>query len=240
MISASLSRAIGRQLEHPRGPGGWLTGQAMRIANRRPTALAIGALAVQPNDTVLDLGCGAGDAIRPLARLTHTGVIHGLDHSAAMLARAAARNAGLVRDRRVVLQQGAFERLPYRDALFDRVLASNIVYFWRDPKAVMAEILRVLRPGGRLSIYATDGQAMARWSFVRSGTHILYDAAQFERMLAACTPRDGYRVSCVPVGFGIAGLIGTVDKPVSRDGCFIADRTDDRRASRPLGNSAGR
>lgn len=208
----SVSEAIGQQLAHPRGLGGWLTGQVMRVANRRPTALAIEALAPQPGDIVLDLGCGAGDALATLARRVETGVVHGMDWSPAMLAQARARNRRWIRDGSIILTQGSFEALPYPDASIDRIMASNVVYFWREPEAVMREILRVLKPGGRLALYATDGADMANWSFVKAGTHILYDRKALERMLRASVARDSFQIDRVPIGFGNHGLVARVDR----------------------------
>jgi ubiquinone/menaquinone biosynthesis C-methylase UbiE len=211
--AVSFTRAIGRQLAHPRGLGGWITGQVMRVANRRPTALAIDALAVEPGTRVLDLGCGPGGALGLLARRAGPGVVHGMDHSLAMLAQASARNAKGIRDGVIILTQGSFEALPYASASFDRVMASNVIYFWREPDVVMREILRVLKPGGRLAVYATDGADMAHWPIAKKGTHILYDRKALEHMLGASLGGRGVRIDRVAIGFGIHGLVATVDRP---------------------------
>ena len=208
----SVSEAIGRQLAHPRGLGGWLTGQVMRVANRRPTALAIEALAPRPGDIVLDLGCGAGDALATLERGARPGIVYGMDRSLAMLAQARARNGRAIRAGTIVLTEGSFENLPYPDASFDRIMASNVVYFWRDPELVMREILRILKPGGRLALYATDGADMANWSFVKTGTHRLYDRQALDRMLAGSLKRGSFRIDRVPIGFGNHGLVARVDR----------------------------
>lgn len=208
----STAEAIGRQLAHPRGLGGWLTAQVMRVANRRPTALAIEALAPRPGDVILDLGCGAGDALAMLEALASPGVVHGMDRSLAMLAQARARNKRAIRAGAIVLTEGIFEELPYPDASFDRIMASNVIYFWREPELVMRGILRILKPGGRLVLYATDGADMANWSFVKTGSHRLYDRSALDRVLASSLERGSFKIDRVPIGFGNHGLVATVDR----------------------------
>ena len=90
----ALSRALGSQLARPRGLGGRLVAGAMRIANRRPTALAIAALDVRPGDAVLDFGCGAGDAIPALRAAARLGPVVGIDHANDMIVAARRRHPG--------------------------------------------------------------------------------------------------------------------------------------------------
>jgi SAM-dependent methyltransferase len=105
------------------------------------------ALALGPDDDLLDLGCGGGlllrDALATCASAT------GLDHSQEMvdLARERARGA------RVVLASA--ERLSFRDATFSAVAMSIVFFFLDDPVGVLRECRRVLRPGGRLAVYTT-------------------------------------------------------------------------------------
>lgn len=124
-LSVTLSHAIGRQLEHPSGIGGWLTGRAMRLVNARLTALTINALAVQSGDIVLDMGCGTGDALEALARKVGSGVVYALDQSDTMLAVAHKRHTRRIRAGSIVLNYCDFAALPFADASFDRVLAST-------------------------------------------------------------------------------------------------------------------
>ncbi|GAA0318163.1 class I SAM-dependent methyltransferase [Sphingomonas oligophenolica] len=209
--------AIGRQLEHPRGAWGRITGAAMRLANGRPNALAIEALDIEPDHVVLDLGCGPGATVAAMARRAPLGVVHGLDQSATMIAQAARANRRALRSGHVCLARARFERLPYRDGGIDRILASNVIYFWRDVGAVVAEMRRVLRPGGRIVIYATDAAAMKRWKFAGPDTHRLFDAAS----LAAALGSGGFderdiAVRGVRISGAINGLIAVVSAGAAR------------------------
>jgi SAM-dependent methyltransferase len=114
---------------------------------------------IQPGDSVLDVGCGAGAALLPASRAAARAV--GIELSPAMAARA--REA--VPDAAVV-EGDASQRLPFADGEFDVVLSSFTVFFMPDPTAALREWARVLAPGGRIAM-ATWGSADHRWSFER-------------------------------------------------------------------------
>jgi ubiquinone/menaquinone biosynthesis C-methylase UbiE len=183
MNKPSIWQAIGEQLQNPSGLAGYFTGMLMRIANREPNRLAVKALRIASTDTVLELGCGPGYAIQLMERKALAGRVHGLDHSAVMIEQAAKRNRIAIREGRVVLHQTRIYRLPFRDSAIDKILAVNVIYFWEDLPAVLKEICRVLRPGGLVSLYATDKATMDRWKFAGPETHRLYDAADLSRAI---------------------------------------------------------
>jgi SAM-dependent methyltransferase len=69
-----------------------------------------------------------------------------------------------VRADRLDVRVADVHELPFPDATFDRVLTVNTVYFWPDLQAALAEIRRILRPGGRLVIGIRDPKQMRRVS----------------------------------------------------------------------------
>lgn len=179
----SLWHLLGGQLAHPTGWGGRLTGAFMRIVNRTPNRLAIAALDLQPDDDVLELGFGPGEAIAGMTRLVPHGSVTGIDLSEAMLRAASRRNRRAIRRGHVRLQQGDFSQLPCPDESFDKVVAINTAYFWHDAPPIIQGIRRVLRPGGRLVIYVTDAATMRGWKFARTDTHEHYDAGRLKSAL---------------------------------------------------------
>ncbi|WP_296596051.1 class I SAM-dependent methyltransferase [Phenylobacterium sp.] len=210
---ASISDAFAGHLRHPRGGWGRLVGQLMRVVNAEPNAQAIRALDVRTHHDVLELGFGPGEGVRGLARLASGGTVFGVDQSSAMLAQAEARNRAAIAAGRVRLSLGSFEATGLADRSVDRILAVNVAYFWSDPHAVLAELDRVLRPGGRISVYATDASAMARWGFIGAGHHRTFDAQGLAAALAAGPfPADAVRVSSVRLRGGVPGLVGVVEK----------------------------
>jgi SAM-dependent methyltransferase len=109
-------------------------------------------LDIEPGARVLDLGCGEGRHVHGLAMLTGADLV-GLDADAASLAKAAAGMADLPSGGGSVLWvRGDALRLPFADGAFDAVVCSEVLEHLQDVAAALAEMTRVLRPGGRLAV----------------------------------------------------------------------------------------
>jgi SAM-dependent methyltransferase len=217
----AIWHAIGRQLQNPTGLTGRVIGRAMCIANAKPNQLAVNALRIDPCDTVLELGFGPGHAINAMAVQAFAGTVYGIDQSPVMLRQACRRNRQAIREGRVVLYQTEFERLPFPDASIDKLLAVNVIYFWKDAPAVLSEIRRVLRPGGRVSIYATDASTMRHWKFAGPETHRLYGTTELSAVLQrAGFQRDRILVRTVCVYRRVPGLLATVTRSVHPEGAI--------------------
>ena len=226
--------AIGRQFRHPAGLGGRAIGYAMRAINRRPNDAAIAALAIRPGDCVLDLGCGPGAAIREIARRATDGTVYGVDQSQVMLDQAGRLNRAAVASGRVVLRRAGFEQLPFPDASIDKALAVNVAYFWADADAILAEIDRVLRPGGRLAIYVTDAAVMRRWKFAGPETHRLFDASLLRTMLLSGPfAKSHVEIASMQAGPGVPGLVALAHKPPANQ--VGVDRQNDPANPAPAG-----
>jgi SAM-dependent methyltransferase len=130
----------GRLLMGASGPG-------MRGEHR----IALEMLALSGVERVLDVGCGPGRFTRTFAGEVGDGLVVGLDASRTMLARAAqeteAPNVAYVR--------GDASALPFRDASFDAVCCFAALYLIEQPMRAIAEIARVLAPGGRVALLSS-------------------------------------------------------------------------------------
>jgi arsenite methyltransferase len=107
---------------------------------------------IDPGAVVLDLGCGAGTDLLIAAQMTGpTGRVIGVDMTAAMLrqVRASAEDMGLDN---VDTHESLIESLPLEDASVDVVISNGVIDLVPDKDAVLDEIDRVLRPGGRLQV----------------------------------------------------------------------------------------
>lgn len=96
-------------------------------------------LGAQPGEYILDLGCGDGQLT---LRIAETGAhVLGVDASTAMVAAA--------RERGVEAEQAKAEFLPFRDAIFDAVFSNAVLHWVRGQDAMLEQVHRVLKPGGR-------------------------------------------------------------------------------------------
>ena len=113
-----------------------------------PTAVA----ELRPGDVVLDLGSGGGiDVILSAKRVGPEGIAFGLDMTDEMLALAQ-RNAVEAGVRNAIFLKGEIERVPLPAESVDVVISNCVVNLSTDKPAVLAEMARVLKPGGRIGI----------------------------------------------------------------------------------------
>lgn len=104
---------------------------------------------------LLDAGCGVGDDVRALARLVGpTGAAVGVDVSETMLAAARERSQGI--EHPGVFQYGDMYQLPFDRATFDGCRAERVLIHSDDPAGVVAEMARVVKPGGVVVVTEPD------------------------------------------------------------------------------------
>jgi ubiquinone/menaquinone biosynthesis C-methylase UbiE len=147
-----LQQRIAQQYGRPTGLLGHYIGLKMVRDHRPENEWTVNLLQPQPADHILELGFGAGFAIGLLARVVTQGQVVGLERSPTMVRLATLRNWRAVWRGRVRLHQGDAANLPFADSSFDKVFTINSIYFWQRPAQALAEIWRVLRPGGRLAL----------------------------------------------------------------------------------------
>ncbi len=108
---------------------------------------------------VLDVATGPGTLARLAAeRAGISGAVYGVDLSANMLAQATAK-APVPGGAPLSFLQAPAESLPFEDAFFDAVVCQQGLQFFADPPACLAEMRRVLKPGGRLALASWAGES---------------------------------------------------------------------------------
>src|SRR5262249_47446498 len=113
-----------------------------------PTAVA----ELRAGETVLDLGSGGGiDVLLSARRVGPTGFAYGVDMTDEMLALARA-NAAKARVANVEFVKGTIEDVPLPDGAVDVVISNCVINLSIDKPAVLAEMFRVLKPGGRIGV----------------------------------------------------------------------------------------
>lgn len=107
---------------------------------------------IETGQSVLDIGCGAGIDLLIAARIVGpTGRVVGIDMVAAMLARAR-DHIKLADAEHSCVQKGSAEVLDFPDQTFDAVISNGVFNLVLDKTKALSEVLRVLKPGGRLMI----------------------------------------------------------------------------------------
>jgi ubiquinone/menaquinone biosynthesis C-methylase UbiE len=114
-----------------------------------PSGWMFAPLELNPDDLLLDVAAGTGHAARALAGSVRCAIA--LDATEAMLAQgqAAAERAGI---RNLVFLRGDAATLPFPDGTFDVVVSRYAVHHFEAPERPLAEMVRCLRPGGRLAV----------------------------------------------------------------------------------------
>lgn len=152
VVAIALAVYLGRQVKKPDRFAGRFFAWLMNGSHAPLTDWAFTHFAIADGATALDVGCGGGRTIEKLAE--HAAQVDGIDYAAGSVAASRAHNKRLIADGRVSVHQASVSRLPFADNRFDIVTAIETQYYWPDLPADMREILRVLKPGGRLMIVA--------------------------------------------------------------------------------------
>ena len=161
----------------------------LNIVNRPINRWTVGSLQLAGSEEILDVGFGGGVGLELVRRRLTSGRVVGVDISEEMVVRAARRftpepSAGSVRVLRADVSS-----LPFADGSFDRAYSVNGVFFWPDPAAGLAEIYRVLRPGG-LAVIAGPTAAFVLARLAGLGPEAPSGPGEVRRMAARAGFRD--------------------------------------------------
>jgi arsenite methyltransferase len=148
------------------------------VAQRRET---LRALALQPGERVLDIGSGPDLLVAEMAEaVRQSGRVTGLEISDSMLTIGRRRCADPSIREQVTFVKADAVTLPFPDGTFDVAVSTQVYEYVADLKAALAELHRVLRPGGRALIIDTDWDSIV-WNAT--------DQERMQRLLTAWTTR---------------------------------------------------
>lgn len=128
---------------------------AERYGEYPTNRLALDGIELPSDGAVLDIGCGTAAALRHIG--ARAARLIGVDPVPRMVEIAAERVQGHPASGRITLHVAAAEALPVADASMQLVLAFDTFDHWRDPAAGLAEVRRVLAPGGRFVVVKDGG-----------------------------------------------------------------------------------
>lgn len=140
-----------------RKPDGWFGrafARAMNLGHGSLTDWGLKHVDIESGFKVLDIGCGGGATVHKIASITKDGRVYGIDIAEGSIAVSCQLNSQLIKEGRVVIQRASVSQLPFADDSFDLATAIETQYYWPDLPGDMREILRVLKPGGKLVVIA--------------------------------------------------------------------------------------
>lgn len=120
----------------------------LRMNREHGPLRAWGFAHIPVGQSVLDVGCGAGAALRELSEQYPEAALTGCDISPLAVETASALNEDLVKSGRMRFLRCGVPDLPFADGAFDTAFSVESLYFWPDQVAGLREIRRVLAPGG--------------------------------------------------------------------------------------------
>jgi len=139
--------------DNMRKPKGRLGKIQLKSMNKEHTPVALWGLKhldIQPEDIILDIGCGGGININRMAKKAKK--VYGVDYSIESVNVSKEVNREFIDVGKVEVMEGNVASLPFEDETFDIVTAFETVYFWPDIEKSFGEVKRVLKPGGMFLI----------------------------------------------------------------------------------------
>lgn len=126
----------------------------MNMSHSTLTDWGLKHVQIEEDFTILDVGCGGGRTIEKLAAIATNGMVYGGDYAKGSVAASRRKNAELIQTGHVEIRKASVSQLPFPEAKFNLVTAVETQYYWPDLVKDMQEILRVLKPGGTLTVIA--------------------------------------------------------------------------------------
>ena len=190
-------------VDHTADPGFFL--HFLDEANKQPGAIAwksviLDGLRLQAGMKVLDVGCGLGtDAFELFALVGPGGLVTGVDFSESLINEAARRGAD--RGLPVRFEVGDAQALRFPDNSFDAVRTERMLMHVPDPSKALAEMARVLKPGGRMVVHDFDWESQFCDSPYKDTTRRI--------ALSFCDGmKNGWIGRCLPRLFREVGMTG--------------------------------
>lgn len=175
---------LARQASRPAGFVGRLLLGIMSRETARFNAEVLDALAPRDDEHLLEIGYGHGRTLAAAASRAETARFAGLDVAPTSERAASRRCRALIATGRMDLRTGDAAALPWDDGMFDGAFTVHTIYFWSDPRPPLAELRRVIRPGGRVVLGMRERSDAAVAQFPPP-TYRLYSSDEVEALLAS-------------------------------------------------------
>ncbi|MFV0305699.1 MAG: class I SAM-dependent methyltransferase [Moheibacter sp.] len=171
-------RELENQLSCPSGKKGIEVGENLNESNFDMTLSTIHFLELIDNNLVLELGHGNCRHLEKLLESAKDIKYYGLEISKTMWEEAQKINPNLQADFKIY--DG--EKIPFPNDFFDKIMSVNTIYFWSNPKVLINEIERTLKPNGVCVLTYANKEFMKKLPFVRSKFK-LFDEKSIEKLI---------------------------------------------------------
>lgn len=162
-------RKIAEQLRKPHGDEADEVGRFMNEGNNLINHHTIEALGLTPGNKLLEIGMGNGYFVKDILSNDKFINYSGCDFSENMVESSRKHNSEFIEKGQANFHVGNAEQLPYSNESFCKVFTVNTIYFWEDSRLVLAEIFRVLEPGGQVFISLRPNRVMKYFPFIKYG-----------------------------------------------------------------------
>jgi ubiquinone/menaquinone biosynthesis C-methylase UbiE len=176
-------RYIAAQLRRPTGPfGRFVMTRVLNRGNAELITASVDALALQRDDSFLDLGFGGGLGLT-LALSRTDGPLWGVDFSADVVRAGMTALRKPIAAGRLSLLCADVADLPLRDGLVHTICSTNTIYFWPDPLKGLRSLRRVLRRDGRLALGFSGATKMRDYGQLMTHGFTLYEPERVAELL---------------------------------------------------------
>jgi len=176
-------KAVASQLANPQGEAGIETAAHMNVSNGDMARHAIDLMAYQPGAQVLEIGPGNGNFAAYVLSKGHGIWYTGVDRSETMVKEAREINKHHISTGRVRFEWTDGLTFPFPNQSFDNILTVNTLYFWENPDIQLAEVRRMLKPGGTFCLAIASRAFMEQLPFTAYGFTLYTPEAAQELLL---------------------------------------------------------
>jgi SAM-dependent methyltransferase len=180
----------------------------------------------EPSGKLLDVGAGVGAFLSVSSR-------HGFSAKGVEVSKWASRYAR--REKGLDVATGTLEDARFEDAHFDVVVLNHVIEHVQDPRALLGEIRRILRPGGLFVLGAPNAESLmarlirARWASYRPGEHIWHFTPSTLRRLVEsegfrvveCEAKENNPVLCGSLKDEVRRLINAISRLANRSEAML-------------------
>ena len=164
---------VAEQLRQPSGFfGSRFIGRMMNKGNAELINFSVRCAEIKASDHVLEIGFGNGKLLQELCNTVSRGKVYGADIAEDLVNQVGEKLRKHAKSNRLELHLAGVSALPIADNSIDTIITNNTIYFWPQPLTDAKELLRVLKPGGKLVCGYRTVEEMERYPFVAQNLDI--------------------------------------------------------------------